>query len=765
MNFKKITILVCFVVALWQSAPDVSTQETQTADDCGNRQMLKDTDTPRFALLVGIKEYKHKENPSVPGAENDVKLMKDVLVENYNFPDDGKHIKTLKTSEATRKRILTEFQNFLIANAEKNKAKNPIIVFYFSGHGTNYENQAGDKLDGDVLDGRDEAIVPFDSRDAGVFDILDDEIDDFSAELAKYSSNILFIFDSCHSGTITRGKLARETKPNPRNGERESYERKFPPSDADEARRKKIVTLAAALPHQLAYPKMDLSSGLMTFHLVAALRRASRNTTYLELMREVRAGVRSENNEQHSFADGDENRFVLAESSNRRDSSVPILSDVEAGKIKFGAGRIHGVQPGTQVAIYDKCATKFVGDENFLTYANVLEVGEREAIAVLPDEKTNPKVKSVKKDSRLVLTAPTFGGNPISLLLDDTSLSLGKSAKTDIRAEIRKILDAPNNELKTNQLVELTDSAALQKTSKGKEPGAILRLRGGKFGEVFPDTSRLRLPDACFGQDKLFPPADTEIYYLQSGAEKNDNNSAPLFGRYFLAENVVAAAEAIIENIGVYTRQRNLINLENKNSSLNERIELTLKTVAVALSPSCQTAGKKPIDLIADRCNCTDGKSAATAENNQIPQNAAFQIEIKNISNPKQDSKLYVAALLVSGDGKIKMVSSKDVSKTELTKEKPFRVSFFATQPAGAEMLKVIITTKPGDLEGIAWLETNNVGERKGANSPLGRLLNQSGFKTRGNTNLTPDSPNSWGVKAIEWTVAETKFTCACSPK
>lgn len=740
----------------------------QVADDCGNRQMLKDTDTPRFALLVGIKEYKHQENPPVPGAENDVKLMKDVLVENYNFPDDGKHIVTLKTAEARRGRILTEFQNFLIANAKNNQAKNPIIIFYFSGHGTQYANQADDTLDGDALDGLDEAIVPFDSRDPQIFDILDDEIDDLSAELAKYSSNILFIFDSCHSGTVSRGKMARETKPNPLNSARKPYIRKFPPSDADEARRKKIVTLAAALPHQLAYPKMDLSSGLMTFHLVAALRRASRNTTYQELMSEVRAGVRSENSEQqpfieqHSFADGDENRFVLAASSNRRDPSIEISADPEDGKIKFGAGKIHGVQPGTQVAIYDKCAVKFVGDENFLTYANVLEVGERESIAVLPDEKTNPKVKLVKKNSRLILTAPTFGGNPISLLLDDTSLSKGKAAMTDIRAEIRKILDAPNNELKTNQLVELTD-ATVQKTSKGAEPSAVLRLRGGKFGEVFPDTNRLRLPETCFDKDKLFPPPDTKIYYLQSGAEKNDKTAAPLFGRYFLTEDAVAAA-AIIESVGVYTRQRNLINLENKNSSLNDRIELTLKTVAVALSPSCPTAGKVPIDRIADRCNCADGKSA-TAENNQIPQNAAFQIEIKNISNPKQTSKLYVAALLVSGDGKIKMVSSKDVSKTELTKEKPFKVGFFATQPAGAEMLKVIITTKPEDLEGIAWLETNNPGERKGANSPLGQLLNQSGFKTRGNPNLAPDSPNSWGVKTIEWTVAETKFTCACRPK
>ncbi|MCY7374836.1 MAG: hypothetical protein LH472_02545, partial [Pyrinomonadaceae bacterium] len=589
-----------------------------------------------------------------------------------------------------------------------------------------------------------------------------------------YSKNILYIFDSCHSGTASRGNSARETKPNPLNSAREPYTRKFSPTEAEQATREKIVTLAAALPHQVAVPKLDGTAGLMTFHLAAALRRASRATNYQELMREVRSGVRSENNEQHPFADGDEMRVVLGASSNRSDPSVPILSDVESGKIKFGAGKIHGVQIGTQVAIYDRCATKFVDDEYFLTYANVSEVGDREAIADLPDEKTNPKVKLVKKDSRLVLTAPTFGGNPISLLLDDASLPAKAATATDVRTEIRRILAAPGNELKTNQLVELSDSVAVRKLSKDKEPGAILRLRGGRFGEVFPETSRLNLPDSCFDKDKLFPPADTTVYYLQSGAARDDANPAPLFGRYFLAENAAIAAEKIIESIGVYTRQRNLMNLENKNSSLNNRIKLTLKSVPISAAPSCPSAGKFPVDVrnktpIGDRCECADGKSAVV-ENNVIPQNAGFQIEIENVSNPNQSSPLYVAALLVSGDGKINLVTpagvkKADVLKTELTKTKTLTVGFFASQPAGAEMLKIIITTRPEDLEGINWLETNNTGQRKGGGSPLTRLLNQSGAVSRNGTTLAENSPNSWGVKTIEWAVAETKFTCACSPK
>ncbi len=766
MNLKKLIILLGIVTALLKTAPNSAKTQTLTADDCGRRETTKNNDTPRFALLVGIKEYKHRENPPIPGAETDVRLMKDVLVENYDFPDDGRHIKILKTAEATRERILEEFRNFLVANAAANNSKNPIIVFYFSGHGTQYENQPEDKSDGDALDGLDEAIVPYDSRDRGVFDILDDELDDLSAELAEYSSNILFVFDSCHSGTVSRGKLARETKPNPRNAARKPYVRKFSPTDADEARRTKIVTLAAALPHQSAYPKMDLSGGLMTFHLVAALRRASRQTTYQELMREVRSGVRSENNDQHPFADGDEMRTVLGEASNRRDASIPILTETENGAIKFGAGRIHGVQVGSQAAIYDRCAAKYTGDEGFLTYAVVSEVGDRESIAVLPDAQTNPKVRAVKKDSRLVLTAPTFGGNPVSLLLDDATLStknVGAEA-ADVRAAIRRLLDAPDNELKRNRLIELVERNDARSSPKTAEPGAMLVLRRGKFGAVFPDASRVRLPEICRAAGAMFPPPETEIYYLQSATAQRDEKIAPLFGRFFSAENPTAAAEEIVKSIGVYTRQRNLINLENKSSTLNDRIELTLNAYPLAVIPSCPIAGKKTLDLKTDRCDCADGKSAVIGENNKIPQNAAFQIEIKNVSRPTLAGKLYIAALLVSADGKIRLESPKDAAKTELTKEKPLKITFVATQPAGAEMLKVIVTAKPEDLEGIAWLETADAKQRNGVNSPLAQLLSQSGAKSRG-ASLIPDSPNSWGVKAIEWTVGDAKFTCACNGK
>lgn len=69
-------------------------------------------------------------------------------------------------------------------------------VITFSGHGTWVPD-----LDGDEKDRRDEAICPVDVWDSGV--ITDDELFDIFAA-RPYGSRLIFISDSCHSGTINR---------------------------------------------------------------------------------------------------------------------------------------------------------------------------------------------------------------------------------------------------------------------------------------------------------------------------------------------------------------------------------------------------------------------------------------------------------------------------------------------------------------------------------------------------------------------------------
>ncbi len=724
-------------------------------------------DRPRFALLVGINEYKNKQIPAVPGAENDVALMKEVLVGNYGFPDDPKNVRTLTTKQATRQRILDEFRNFLIGNAKDNAGKKPIVVFFFSGHGTRYPNQPNDREDSDSADGTDEAIVPYDSRDPGVFDILDDEIDDLSAELAQHSSDILFVFDSCHSGTATRGNPSREATPDTR--EREPYTRKFRPSDTDADRREKIVTLSAALPHESAYPRDDQSNGLLTWHLAAALRRSTRTTTYQELMREVRVAVLAEGSQrQHPVVDGDELRPVLGEASNRADRSFPILSDVQDSKLRFGAGRIHGVREGALVAIYDAESTRLTGEKGFLTYGIVDAVNDREATARLPEEKDNERVKRVTRASRLLLAAPAFGGKPVALLLDDPSISEADArTRKNIRTEISDLLKDPIRSPIFSSLVEVSDRAALLRKAKTERPETVLQLKRGKFGEVFPNTSRVRLPTKCPSANNLFPPPETEVYYLQAGATGATQTPVPLFGRFFFADDPALAADEILKGILVYARQRNLASLENKASALNDRVEVSLAPFLspdsrrpLLLRPTCPVAGKK---VNYDGWYCSR-PTLPDIRNNQFPQDMVLKLDVRNVTADRQETRnIFVAVFLATGDGKITLLNREKIDNP-LTKENPLSQTLITNQPAGADQIKVIVTMNREDLEGLKSLESGEW-QTRSIRTPLEQLIGQAGTRTRGNVSLAPSDPDSWGVLTVDYSVLETKFTCGCGTR
>ena len=80
--------------------------------------------------------------------------------------------------------------------------KDDIVLIYFSGHGSSrFDPRSNDP------DKKNETIVPHDSGRIGTDpfnDILDDEIRNTIEQLGAKTSYTTLIFNSCHSGTITR---------------------------------------------------------------------------------------------------------------------------------------------------------------------------------------------------------------------------------------------------------------------------------------------------------------------------------------------------------------------------------------------------------------------------------------------------------------------------------------------------------------------------------------------------------------------------------
>lgn len=162
----------------------------------------------RFALLVGVSGYTTEGVPPLKGTPNDVRLMwttlqrelgytaEDIIVlaDNLERGADWPVAKDLPVKAA----ILAEIRR-LRANA----AAEDRVILYFAGHGTTI---ADDNDDED--DGLDEVFLPLDIKkfdeEKGVLPnaLIDDEIE---AELKGFKARVWAIFDTCHSGDITRG--------------------------------------------------------------------------------------------------------------------------------------------------------------------------------------------------------------------------------------------------------------------------------------------------------------------------------------------------------------------------------------------------------------------------------------------------------------------------------------------------------------------------------------------------------------------------------
>lgn len=176
----------------------------------------------KYGVFVGINKYTGGISP-LNGCVNDATLMRQTLQSKFGFlPADN----VLLTDEAASR-------DAIIANLLKYQAvagKGDIFVFHYSGHGTLFPDNRSEDQDETTLTylerkneqtGQmevwyprakyDSAIVPVDARSTTSGKpwrnlILDDELGAIFAGFTQKGSQVVFISDSCHSGTVGRGK-------------------------------------------------------------------------------------------------------------------------------------------------------------------------------------------------------------------------------------------------------------------------------------------------------------------------------------------------------------------------------------------------------------------------------------------------------------------------------------------------------------------------------------------------------------------------------
>jgi hypothetical protein len=135
------------------------------------------------AVCFGINDYPGT-NADLSGCVNDVKDWSGVLGAN------GFGVKTFYNEEC-RKAVMVE----AIGNLITDSLPGDTLVIQYSGHGSFVPD-----LDGDEPDGVDECLCPHDYTNGM---LLDDELNKLF-KMKPEGANLLFLSDSCHSGTVSR---------------------------------------------------------------------------------------------------------------------------------------------------------------------------------------------------------------------------------------------------------------------------------------------------------------------------------------------------------------------------------------------------------------------------------------------------------------------------------------------------------------------------------------------------------------------------------
>jgi hypothetical protein len=394
----------------------------------------------RRALLVGISDYETGLNPADGfGHLNtgpDLEHMRYVLETYYGFGDSD--IRTLKNADATKENIESEFRRFLICGA----APGDTTVFYYTGHGHQVLDTSGDE----VTDGLDEVLVtwlpkdkqalPDEERHASMY-MLDDTYETLLSELSermrepggRVSGSITVIFDSCHSGSATKGPLIRKGREwdTSIDGPKPTMLRPETASgwlSHSKNQLEGITFISASESGQLSYmmPDSATNGSVLTYYLTEFLVTNAREATfrltpYSDLYRWVSAkasGLRAQNPQIEGnqdtpiFGDG---RVIAKE---WRPTVRRVLMDPL--RLELNVGTLHGVTAGSRFAVY-KAVADVTNPAARLAEVEITEAGPITAVGRITKTATPPPDPSDFQGGQAVVLEYKFDGRPLKVFI------------------------------------------------------------------------------------------------------------------------------------------------------------------------------------------------------------------------------------------------------------------------------------------------------------------------------------------------------------
>ena len=546
MEKRKQSLLILAVIVLMMSCSrGTSRASDKSSSDSGGPDQSAAATTPsptssgasnKLALLMGINHYLYPDRVSpLAGSLNDVEEMRQLLIGKFEFAPEN--IVVLTESKATHAGIISAIQD-LIARAHTND----IVVVHYSGHGSQMKD-----VTGKMINGMDETIVPYDSRDPArkVFDISGAELHPLLLQLAKKTRNLTFILDSCHSGTLVRGARVRgieaDTRTPPPLPEYSVAATRGLSSSGDEAV-PKFATIAAATSRESAFEYVvdNIEHGALTYCLVRQLRAAKAGATYRDAIDAVSGEVTANFPNQHVSLEGVEaDQYIFGDGSSvARSYVVASPSLITPHRVTLNVGAVEGASVGSTYDIYRPGSKKFAPPEQSIARVALSSVD------AFTSEAAFTSGNSIPQASRAVEREHRFGKLRVSVFLDGAEKS---TTLQSIGAELQQlpnvqIVDKPwvcNMQLREEKgKIETlgADSSTLSTPVPVNSPGAIDRVVGqvkswAKWFSIFSIRN---------------PHSDIQLQFTIAGSQTRDPMAR--VGKPDMGVRVGETVEATLEN-------------------------------------------------------------------------------------------------------------------------------------------------------------------------------------------------------------------------
>jgi hypothetical protein len=294
------------------------------------------------ALLIGVSDYGGTGLASLMGPENDVMLMREVLSTRFAVPPANIRLLVNPTHTAIE-------QEFVALH--KRVRRRDIVYIHYSGHGSTAPDP------GDAR-GEDQTWVAFGARShkrKGVddWDVLDKELAAWIKPLYELSDDIVFVSDSCHSGTVSRGVSmgvrsgAAVGRPHPLLGKLPAT---APPATGIRIGAARDFETAVELDQRNGNGCDDRANcyGVFTWNWAQALRESRPGEAWGDVFKRANARITtSPSIYQRPQLEGRSDRAVFGGRYAPLTSSVEVL-DVDAdGKATLNAGQLAGVSAGS----------------------------------------------------------------------------------------------------------------------------------------------------------------------------------------------------------------------------------------------------------------------------------------------------------------------------------------------------------------------------------------------------------------------------------